>query len=74
MSSIATLLKVKKLAPIVKKYPKAVLKSGNVSVQAGDSLLRGIKAKMMRKKGKIDFSELRRRGYSEALIQRLKKV
>jgi hypothetical protein len=74
MSSTATLLKVKKPVPIVKKYPKAVVKSGNVSVQAGDSLLRGIKAKMMRKKGKIDFSELRRRGYSEALIQRLKKV
>lgn len=74
MSSTASLLKLKKPVPVGKKYPKALVKSGNASVEAGDSLLRGIKAKMMRAKSKIDFSELRRRGYSDALIQRLKKV
>jgi hypothetical protein len=49
-------------------------KSSNVTVEAGDSLLRAIKAKMVRSKGKIDVSELRRKGYSNALVERLDRL
>ena len=45
-----------------------------VSLEAGDDLLRAIKKRMMRTKGKIDEDELRRRGYSDALIERLKAL
>jgi len=45
-----------------------------VSINAGDNLLRAIKRRMMSEKGKIDESDLRRRGYSNSLIERLKII
>ncbi len=50
-----------------KKYSKA-------SLEAGDRLLKAVKEKLMREKGKINYTALRRDGYSESLIARLKGI
>ena len=50
-----------------KKYSKSGLK-------AGDRLLRAAKEKLLKQNGKIDYVALRRGGYSETLIARLKEV
>lgn len=50
-----------------KKYSKA-------SLEAGDRLLKAVKEKLLRENGKIDFTALRRDGYSPALIARLKDI
>ena len=50
-----------------KKYSKA-------SLDAGDRLLKAVKEKLLREKGKIDCAALRRDGYSETLIARLKVI
>jgi len=60
MSTIAT-------APKKKTYSKS-------SLEAGDRLLKAVKEKLLREKGKIDYAALRHNGYSEALIARLKEV
>jgi hypothetical protein len=44
------------------------------SLQAGDRLLKAVKAKMLRENGKINYAALRRQGYSEATIARLKAI
>ena len=44
------------------------------SFEAADRLLKAVKEKMLREKGKIDYAALRRNGYSAALIARLKEV
>jgi len=44
------------------------------SLEAGDRLLKAVKEKLLREKGRIDYEALRRDGYSEALIRRLKAV
>jgi hypothetical protein len=49
-------------------------KFSRVSLQAGDRLLKAVKAKMLRENGKIDYAALRRQGYSEATIARLKAI
>ena len=49
-----------------KKYSKA-------SLEAGDRLLKAVKEKLLRANGKIDYATLRRDGYSEDLIARLKE-
>ena len=49
-------------------------KFSSASLQAGDRLLKAVKAKMLLEKGKIDYAELRRQGYSEATIVRLKAI
>ena len=49
-------------------------KLSSVSLQAGDRLLKAVKAKMLRENGKIDYAALRRQGYSEATIARLKAI
>lgn len=72
MSSTASLLKVKKAENVSEK--KVTGSIASATVDAGDSLLRAIKAKMLREHGKIDFVELRRKGYSETLIRRLKSL
>ena len=54
--------------------PPKKKKISAVSIRAGDDLLRAIKRKMIREKGKIDEPALRRRGYSNILIERLKTV
>ncbi len=54
-------------APKKKSYSK-------VSLEAGDRLLKAVKEKLLREKGKIDYAALRRNGYSETLIARLKAI
>ena len=49
-------------------------KFSRASLQAGDRLLKAVKAKMLRENGKINYSALRRQGYSEATIARLKAI
>ena len=44
------------------------------SLEAGDRLLKAVKNKLLREKGKIDYASLRRDGYSETLIARLKAI
>lgn len=44
------------------------------SFEAGDRLLKAVKGKILREKGKIDYAALRRNGYSETLIARLKEI
>lgn len=41
---------------------------------AADRLLKAVKKKLLREKGKIDYAALRRQGYSEDLIARLKEI
>ena len=55
------------VAPKKKSYSKA-------SLEAGDRLLKVVKDKLLREKGKIDYAALRRDGYSETLIARLKAI
>lgn len=50
-----------------KTYSKAGL-------EAGDRLLKAVKEKLLKEKGKIDYAALRRDGYSEVLIARLKEI
>jgi hypothetical protein len=44
------------------------------SLAAADRLLKAVKEKLIREKGKIDYAALRRNGYSEDLIARLKQI
>ena len=50
-----------------KAYSKA-------SLEAGDRLLKAVKEKLLREKGKIDYASLRRDGYSETLIAGIKAI
>jgi hypothetical protein len=43
-------------------------------ISASDRLLKAVKDKMLRKSGKIDYAQLRKQGYSEATIARLKEI
>ncbi|MBU6402245.1 MAG: hypothetical protein KGS61_18150 [Verrucomicrobia bacterium] len=43
-------------------------------LEAADRLLKAVKEKLIREKGKIDYAVLRRTGYSEDLIARLKQI
>lgn len=44
------------------------------SLEAADRLLKAVKEKLLREKGRIDYADLRRDGYSEDLIARLKQI
>ena len=44
------------------------------SLEAGDRLLKAVKQKLLKRTGKIDYVALRREGYSETLIARLKEI
>jgi len=44
------------------------------SLEAADRLLKAVKEKLLREKGKVDYDLLRRNGYSETLIARLKEL
>jgi hypothetical protein len=44
------------------------------SLKAGDRLLKEIKEELHKKGEKIDYDKLRRDGYSEAMIARLKEL
>ena len=49
-------------------------KSSLESLKAGDRLLKEIKDELRKKGEKIDYDKLRRDGYSEAMIARLKEL
>ena len=44
------------------------------NLKAGDRLLKAIKDELRKKGEKIDYNKLRRDGYSEAMIARLKEL
>jgi hypothetical protein len=44
------------------------------SLRAGDRLLKAIKDELRRKGEKIDYNKLRKQGYSNAMIERLKEL
>jgi hypothetical protein len=44
------------------------------SLKAGDRLLKAVKDELLKKGEKIDYDKLRRDGYSEATIARLKEL
>jgi hypothetical protein len=44
------------------------------SLRAGDRLLKAIKDDLRRKGEKIDYNKLRKEGYSNAIIERLKEL
>lgn len=49
-------------------------KFSRASLEAGDRLLKAVKEKLLKEHGRIDYEGLRRRGYSEATLSRLKQV
>ncbi|HET7625373.1 MAG TPA: hypothetical protein VFM25_08910 [Verrucomicrobiae bacterium] len=49
-------------------------KFSHEGLEAADRLLKAVKEKILREKGKIDYAALRRDGYSEDLIARLKHI
>ena len=54
--------------------PSVKRKYSKTSLEAGDRLLKAVKAKLLKDKGKIDYDALRRGGYSDDLIARLREV
>ena len=44
------------------------------SVKAGDRLLKAVKDRLIKKGQKLDYEKLRKDGYSESMIARLKKL
>jgi len=44
------------------------------SLKAGDRLLKAIKDEIRKKGEKVDYNKLRKQGYSEAMIKRLKAI
>ena len=53
---------------------KTKRKYARVSLEAADRLLKAVKEKLLREQGKIDYADLRRDGYSDELIARLKQL
>lgn len=49
-------------------------KFSRASLEAADRLLKAVKEKLLREQGKIDYAALRRDGYSDDLIARLKQI
>ena len=60
------------MAAIIEKARKAA--PSRLVREAGDRLLKAIKQKMLREEGRVDYTELRRQGYSEELIARLEEI
>jgi hypothetical protein len=44
------------------------------SLKAGDRLLKAVKDELRKKGEKIDYNKLRKEGYSDAMIERLKEL
>jgi len=44
------------------------------SLRAGDRLLKAVKDELRKKGEKIDYNKLRKQGYSNAMIERLKQL
>ena len=49
-------------------------KFSRASLEAGDRLLKAVKEKLLKEHGRIDYENLRRRGYSEDTLARLKAI
>jgi hypothetical protein len=49
-------------------------KFSKASLEAGDRLLKAVKDKLLKEHGQVDEEELRRRGYSEATIERVRSL
>ena len=45
-----------------------------VSLEASERLLKAVKHKILRQKGRVDYAAHRRNGYSQKLIARLKEL
>ena len=58
--------------PVAAAKPKA--KKSNVIANATDRLLRAAKEKMLKEKGRIDYEQLEREGFSAEMIARLKTL
>ena len=56
------------------KTPIRKAKFSRASLEAGDRLLKAVKERMLREKGQIDYADLHRQGYSQAMISRLKEI
>lgn len=53
---------------------KPAQKHSRADLEAGDRLLRAIRAKVLKEAGRLDGADLRSRGYSEGLIARLREI
>ena len=49
-------------------------KFSRASLEAGDRLLKVVKVRLLKQNGRVDYDGLRRRGYSEATLARLKEI
>ena len=58
--------------PVTVTRPKA--KKSNVLADAADRLLLAAKEKMLKEKGRIDYDQLEREGFSAEMIARLKTL
>jgi hypothetical protein len=63
-----------KVAQFLKSKQSTERKMSQSGIEASDDLLRAIKKKMLETKGRIDEAELRRRGYGDNIIARLKEL
>jgi hypothetical protein len=59
---------------MIATVPSEKKKFSRGGLEAADRLLKAAKEKLLREKGKIDYAALRRNGYSEGLIARLKQI
>ncbi len=59
--------------PLIAAKPKGK-KTSTVVADATDRLLHAVKQKMLREKGRVDYDQLAREGYSPEMIARLKTL
>jgi hypothetical protein len=74
------LLQLKNLVPHVSSFVRTndtVVAKKNYSkagLAGGDRLLKAVKEKLLREKGKVDYAALQREGYGEELLARIKEI
>jgi hypothetical protein len=56
------------------KAVKATKSDGALLDQATNSLLKAIKQKMLKKQGRVDYTKLRKDGYSDRFLTKLEGV
>ena len=59
---------------MIATVPNSKKQFSRSGLEAADRLLKAVKEKLLREKGKIDYAALRRNGYSEDLLARLKQI
>jgi hypothetical protein len=57
--------------PVKVKMVKATKSDGELLDQATSSLLKAVKQKMLKKQGRVDYSKLRKDGYSDRFLAKL---